>query len=950
MNYYRRFIKNFSAIADPLLEKLKKSELKDDEEFEVTPAMEKSFQELKSRLMTAPILAHPRFDDLDNNPFQVTVDWSAENNSVGGTLEQRINGTMRVIAYAARRLSPAQKSYSATKGELAAVLILLDIWRWYLLMRPFILRTDHAAIVHLRNFKNPTGQMSRWQQRLESFSFTVEHIRGQANGAADALSRAEHLKFDPKENLDPFEEKEELQTLNALPASISLLEGEVGTWRMLRDTQEEDEDLKVIRSFLVKGTKPDKDAFNVASSKLKTYMGLFDSLFLDTKGILRYRYPFVEHPGTKPKERVLLVLPEDLAYDAVKAVHERGAHMAVDATASRALQYVYCHNMLEVAGLVVRRCMACQMARKKPKDQRHTLYSPLQGYAFQRVTVDYVGPLQPARGTGCRYIITIQDSFSRWLEGFAVKTATAKTTLEILNREILSRFGMIESVHSDRGTHFTAHAVRDACKILNVPWTYTPALNPKSSRVESSHRTLGRMLTALTKGKQDLWQVYLPAALFAIRSSTNRTTGFAPYRLLFGREVSTDLETMFARPNTPEEFRDYEDYAIKLKDRIHQAFKWAQENIGGAIRRQRRAYCQAKKKYTVGQQVWLFTPRRKIGESSKYRVYWTGPWSVVRVVNDLTYEISPHPSWPRKGQEVVSIDRLMPFYSDREDGDDAAAGEVPSQHDDLGMEGDEFAEQIRLPYIDDDDDDILDLPPGVPGGGPQPPPPAQPPAPPPPPPSPPQSPPPLQQPQPQWGLQGLPQAEAQPAQPVAPQAAQLPPRPLLQPARLFLPGGAEGGGARPGRLQTPPRPGTPHPQFGVHSPLTFHTPEGQSPRRPSPRPPLSARRKQLMLQPRMFSDVEEVDEPPPPLPTQEGRDEDGAETQETAAGKPADAKRGKGLKVREGEYRREKEAEEKAKKEERGRRDDERAARRREREEKQLEGRLHGLEPDLDLD
>ena len=100
----------------------------------------------------------------------------------------------------------------------------------------------------------------------------------------------------------------------------------------------------------------------------------------------------------------------------------------------------------------------------------------------------------------------------------------------------------------------------------------------------------------------------------------------------------------------------------------------------------------------------------------------------------------------------------------------------------------------------------------------------------------------------------------------------------------------------------------------------------------------------------MFSDVEEVDEPPPPLPTQEGRDEDGAETQETAAGKPADAKRGKGLKVREGEYRREKEAEEKAKKEERGRRDDERAARRREREEKQLEGRLHGLEPDLEFD
>ena len=132
--------------------------------------------------------------------------------------------------------------------------------------------------------------------------------------------------------------------------------------------------------------------------------------------------------------------------------------------------------------------------------------------------------------------------------------------------------------------------------------------------------------------------------------------------------------------------------------------------------------------------------------------------------------------------------------------------------------------------------------------------------------------------------------------------------------------------------------------------MTFYTPEGQSPRRPSPRPPLSARRKQW-IQPRMFGDIEEADEPPSQPPTQEGRaGEDGAETQGAAAEKPADAKKGKGQKIREGEYRREKEAEEKAKKEERGRRDDERAARRREREEKQLEGRLHGLEPDLDLD
>ena len=92
----------------------------------------------------------------------------------------------------------------------------------------------------------------------------------------------------------------------------------------------------------------------------------------------------------------MLVLPDDLAYDVIQRFHEVGAHLAAESTAQRAMRTVYCHNLLEVAKRVVRRCIACQKARRRPKDQRHTLYSPRQGYSFQRVTVDFVGPLARA--------------------------------------------------------------------------------------------------------------------------------------------------------------------------------------------------------------------------------------------------------------------------------------------------------------------------------------------------------------------------------------------------------------------------------------------------------------------------------------------------------------------------------------------------------------------------
>ena len=117
ISYYRKFIRNFAAIAGPLLERLKSkdSELKDNEEFPVTDAMRKAFEDLKSRLLRAPILAYPRFHQLDTCPFIVTTDWSADNNAIGGTLSQSQDGHERIICYAARRLSPAQRHYSATK-------------------------------------------------------------------------------------------------------------------------------------------------------------------------------------------------------------------------------------------------------------------------------------------------------------------------------------------------------------------------------------------------------------------------------------------------------------------------------------------------------------------------------------------------------------------------------------------------------------------------------------------------------------------------------------------------------------------------------------------------------------------------------------------------------------------------------------------------------------------
>ncbi|KAL5562713.1 hypothetical protein UlMin_032460 [Ulmus minor] len=115
--YYRRFVEGFSTLAAPLTALTKK-----DQRYEWTDKCERSFQELKKRLTSAPILVLPT----DVTDFTVYCD--ASRIGLGAVLMQ--NG--RVIAYASRQLKVHEKNYPTHDLELAAVVFALKIWRHYL--------------------------------------------------------------------------------------------------------------------------------------------------------------------------------------------------------------------------------------------------------------------------------------------------------------------------------------------------------------------------------------------------------------------------------------------------------------------------------------------------------------------------------------------------------------------------------------------------------------------------------------------------------------------------------------------------------------------------------------------------------------------------------------------------------------------------------------------------
>ncbi|GFQ97026.1 retrovirus-related Pol polyprotein from transposon 412 [Trichonephila clavata] len=166
-----RFVKGFSSIARPL-HRLTENKQK----FLWTDECEEAFNSLKAALTSSPILVYP------DPEKQFILDTDASHESVGAVLSQEINGQEHVIAYWSKCLSKPERNYCVTRKELLAIVEAVENFHSYLYGRKFLLRTDHASLTWLLNFKNTEGQIARWIQKLEEYDFEIKHRKGSLHG------------------------------------------------------------------------------------------------------------------------------------------------------------------------------------------------------------------------------------------------------------------------------------------------------------------------------------------------------------------------------------------------------------------------------------------------------------------------------------------------------------------------------------------------------------------------------------------------------------------------------------------------------------------------------------------------------------------------------------------------------------------------------------------------
>ena len=272
--FFRRFIKDFSLIAEPLTRLTKKNS-----RFQWTPVEQKAWQNIKDSLASAPVLSHP---DLDK-PFWLITDASAY--CIGAILAQKDDeGKMHPVSFGSSILSETQRRWSTVQRELYALVHFCEKYSTFLLNREFHVITDNKSLLHLDKFKaTKNDRLWRWFETLQNYKFTVEYAPT-AKNPSDALSRLPRHD-DPLVHTLPESDKAEIGTVNddTPQSNESDRSQPFVTFQneTLKSAQENDRVLSTVKSWLTSGDKPKSSS--ALNRDLYTYYHSYDRLSLILK-------------------------------------------------------------------------------------------------------------------------------------------------------------------------------------------------------------------------------------------------------------------------------------------------------------------------------------------------------------------------------------------------------------------------------------------------------------------------------------------------------------------------------------------------------------------------------------------------------------------------------------------------------------------------------------------
>jgi transposase InsO family protein len=202
---------------------------------------------------------------------------------------------------------------------------------------------------------------------------------------------------------------------------------------------------------------------------------------------------------------------------------------------------------------IVRSCQGCQFYARQTHLPAQALQTIPITWLFAVWGLDLVGPLHKAPG-GFSHLLVAIDKFSKWIEVRPLTSIRSEQAVAFFTN-IIHRFGVPNSIITDKGTQFTGKKILDFCEDhhICVDWATVahPMMNGQVERANGMilHGLKPRIYNDLNKfGKR--WMKELPSVVWSLRMTPSRAMGFSPFFLVYGAKaiLPTDLEYGSPRP------------------------------------------------------------------------------------------------------------------------------------------------------------------------------------------------------------------------------------------------------------------------------------------------------------------------------------------------------------------------------------------------------------------
>ena len=352
--------------------------------------------------------------------------------------------------------------------------------------------------------------------------------------------------------------------------------------------------------------------------------------------------------------RKLIAIPKDLRSSIFHTAHSASlaGHLGKKRTSSRIAQHFYWPGMGRFVKQMCQQCVDCQKGNRRRSTRAPLTPLPVVENPWQRIAVDIVGPLDRSRG-GNKYLLTIIDFATRYPEAIPLRKTDAATVCEKLI-EVFTRYGIPEELLSDRGSNFLAKVTTELMKKLGVKHIKTSPYHPQTNgTLERFHSTLKQMLRKTCKDVKD-WDQWIPYLLFAYRETPHAATGFAPFELMFGREVRGPLFALKqqwtvkkTQPQSVVNFvLDTQDKLKKMQDLATKADQASKVRM--------KTYYDKKSRndpLKIGDEVLVLLPEDSAGAMAQ----WHGPYVILEKPTPLTYIIST----PSRGRKTRRFHRNL---------------------------------------------------------------------------------------------------------------------------------------------------------------------------------------------------------------------------------------------------------------------------------------------------